>query len=54
MAFEIPSASIEAYKCSFFPQKTRDWNVLPDSLDSSAELSDDCMSKFSSLVRARD
>ena len=54
MTFQIPSASVEAYKCSFFPQTTRDWNVLPDSLISSAELSDDCVSKFSSLVRARD
>ena len=26
----------------------------PDSLISSAELSDDCVSKFASLVRARD
>ena len=32
MAFQIPSASIEAYKCSFFPQTIRDWNVLPDFL----------------------
>ena len=31
-----------------------DWNELPDSLISSAELSDDCVSKFTSLVRARD
>ena len=54
MAFQIPSASVEAYKCSFFPQTIRDWNVLPNSLISSDELSDDCMSKFSSLVRARD
>ena len=35
-----------------FPQTIRDWNVLPDSLISSAELSDDCVSKFTSLVRA--
>ena len=54
MAFQIPSASIEAYKCSFFPQTIRDWNNLPDSLISSAEMSDDCVSKFASLVRARD
>ena len=53
-AFQIPSASVEAYRCSFFPQTIRDWNVLPDSLISSAELSDDCVSKFASLVRARD
>ena len=31
-----------------------DWNDHPDSLISSAELSDDCVSKFTSLVRARD
>ena len=36
------------------PQTIRDWNVLPDSLISSAELSDDCVSKFTSLVTARD
>ena len=54
MAFQIPTASLDAYKCSFFPQTIRDWNDLPDSLISSAEMSDDCVSKFSSLVRARD
>ena len=54
ITFQLPSASVEAYKCSFFPQTISDWNVLPDSLISSAELSDDCVSKFSSLVRARD
>ena len=36
----------------FFPQTIRDWNELPDSFISSAELSDDCVSKFTSLVRA--
>ena len=44
----------EAYKSSFFPQTIRDWNDLPDSLVSSAEMSDDCVSKFASLVRSRD
>ena len=53
LAFQIPSASKEAYKSSFFPQTIRDWNDLPDSLISSAEMSDDCVSKFASLVRAR-
>ena len=53
-AFQLPSASIEAYKCSFFPQTIRDWNDLSDSLFSTAEMSDDCMSKFASLVRSRD
>ena len=46
LAFQIPSASKEAYKSSFFPQTIRDWNDLPDSLISSAEMSDDCVSKF--------
>ena len=54
LAFQIPSASKEAYKSCFFPQTIRDWNDLPDSLISSAEMSDDCVSKFASLVRARD
>ena len=54
LAFQIPSAS--TYKCLFTqgPQTIRDWNELPDSLISCAELSDDCVSKFTSLVRARD
>ena len=54
LVFQIPTARIDAYLKSFFPQTIRDWNVLPDSLISSAELSDDCVSKFTSLVRARD
>ena len=54
MAFQIPSASVEAYKSCFFPQTIRDWNNFPDSLISSAEMSDDSVSKFASLVRARD
>ena len=29
----------------------RDWNDLPDSLISSAEMSDDCVSKFTSFVK---
>ena len=53
-AFQLLSSSIEAYKSSFFPQTIRDWNDLPDSLFSTAEMSDDCVSKFASLVRSRD
>ena len=53
LAFRIPSANKEEYKSSFFPQTIRDWNDLPDSVISSAEMSDDCVSKFASLVRAR-
>ena len=54
MAIQLPSASIEAYKCSFFPLTTRVWSDIPDSLFSIAEMSDDCVSKFASLVRSRD
>ena len=53
LAFQIPSASKEEYKSSFFPQTISDWNDHPDSLISSAEMSDDCVSKFASLVRAK-
>ena len=38
----------------FFPHTIKDWNDLRDSLISSAEMSDDCVSKFASVVRARD
>ena len=53
LAFQIPSASKDVYMYSFFPQTIRDWNDLPESLISSSELSDDSVSKFNSLVRAR-
>ena len=54
LAFQIPSASKDVYKYSFFPQNIRDWNDLPEYLISSSELSDDTVSDFTSLVRARD
>ena len=41
MSFQIPSASKDAFKKSVFPQTIRDWNVIPDSLISCAEVSDD-------------
>ena len=41
-------------KGSFFPQSIRDWNALPDSLISAAEDAEDCVTKFTSLVRVRD
>ena len=54
MAFQTPIANTDVYKGSFFPQTIRDWNALPDSLISSAEDAEDCVTKFISLVRARD
>ena len=54
MAFQTPIANTDVFKGSFFPQTVRDWNALPDSLISSAEYAEDCVAKFTSLVRARD
>ena len=54
LAFQIPSASKDDYKNSFFPQTIRDWNDRLESLISSSKLTDDSVSKFTSLVRARD
>ena len=53
MAFQTPIANTDVYKGSFFPQSIRNWNALPDSLISSAEDAEDCVAKFTSLVRAR-
>ena len=54
VAFQIPIANTDVYKGSFFPQNIRYWNALPNSLISSAEDAEDCVTKFTSLVRARD
>ena len=54
MSFQTPIANTDIYKGSLFPQTIRDWNALPDSLISSAEDTEDCVAKFTSLVRARD
>ena len=54
MSFQTPIANTDVYKGSFFPQTNRDWNGLTDSLISSAEDVEDCVAKFTSLVRAKD
>ena len=54
MAFQTPIANTDVDKGSFFPRTIREWNALPDSLISSAEDAEDCVAKFTSLVRARD
>ena len=54
MAFQTPIANTDVYKGSFFSQTIRDWNALSDSLISSAEDAEDCVAKFTSLVRSRD
>ena len=54
MAFQTPIVITDVYKGSFFPQTILEWNAHPDSLISSAEDAEDCVVKFTSLVRARD
>ena len=54
MAYQVPIANTDIYKCSFPPQTIRDCNSLLDSLISSAEGAEDGVAKFTSLVRARD
>ena len=54
IAYQVPTANTNIYKCSFFPQTIRDWNALPDSLISPAKGAEDGVAKFTSLVRARD
>ena len=43
-----------AYRHSFFPDTIRDWNALPASTVSSAKCSEDCISRFTSLMRSRE
>ena len=54
MALQTPIANTEVYKGNFFPQTIRAWNALQDSLISSAEDAEDCVAKFTFLVRAMD
>ena len=52
--FQVPYARTDAYRHSFFPETIRDWNALPASTVSSAESSEDCISRFTSLMRSRE
>ena len=52
--FRLPLLIQMFIKVASFPQTIKDWNALPDSLISSAEDAEDCVAKFTSLVRARD
>ena len=52
--FQVPYARTNAYRHSFFPETIRDWNALPASTVSSAECSEDCISRFTSLMRSRE
>ena len=52
--FQVPYARTYAYRHSFFPETIRDWNALPASTISPAEGSEDCVSRFTSLMRSSD
>ena len=52
--FRLPLPIQMFIKVVSFPLTIRDWKALPDSLISSAEDAEDCVAKFTSLVRARD
>ena len=54
LAFQVPMAGTDIYKSSFFPQAIRDWSLVTDSLISASECAVDSVTKFTSLVRARD
>ena len=44
VASQTPTAGIYFYKGNFFPQTIRDWNALPESVISPAEVADDSVS----------
>ena len=52
--FQVSYARTDAYRHSFFPETFRDWNALPASTVSSAESSEDRISRFTSLMRSRE
>ena len=47
----LSTADTDIYKGNYFSWTIRDWNALPESVISSAEVKDDCIAKFTSLVR---
>ena len=52
--YQVPYARTDAYRHSFFPEAIRDRNSLPASTVCSAECSEDCISRFTSLMRSRE
>ena len=55
MSFQTPTAGTDIYigTCRFSPQTINACNALPESVIPHAEIADDCVVKFISLVRAR-
>ena len=52
--YRLSKASKDVYKKNLFPRTIRDSNYLVDSLIFSAELSDECVSKLTTIVRLWD
>ena len=50
----LVSSDPQGLSCKLSPHASYQWNALPDSLISSAEDTEDCVAKFTSLVRVRD
>ena len=48
VAFQVPYPRTDIYKYCFFPDTIRDWNALPTSIISSAESSEDPVTRFTS------
>lgn len=53
VAFRPPHARTDIY-IEFFTRTVRDWNKLPSSFLYSAEYAEDCVTRFTILVRSRD
>ena len=49
-SFQLPYARTDAFKHSFFAETIRDSNALPASTVSSVECSEDCISRFTSMM----
>ena len=54
LTFQTPLAETDICKSSFFPQTIRDWSSLTDFITSASECADISVTKFTSLVRARE
>ena len=54
LTFQTLAVRTDIYKGSFFLQTIRDWNARPDLIITSAESAEDDVTRFTSLVRARD
>ena len=52
--FQVQYARTDDYRYSFFPETIRDWKALTASTVSSAECSEECVSRLTSLMRSRE